>query len=150
MLTRSSAIDLPVTTPEVDIDGTTAATRRPTLLLRMNFSDRHLAVLSAFGELDAATAPSLAGLLWPRLQTKLAAIVIDLSNLTFLAVAGLELLSDAHAHAWHRGIALGIVNNTRTVEHALAAAGLADTLPTFADLREARAAMLPGQPASAA
>ncbi|CAM05925.1 anti-anti-sigma factor [Saccharopolyspora erythraea NRRL 2338] len=112
------------------------------LRLRLDFTDPELAVLSASGELDALTTPALADLLWPRLMSKLSAIVVDLSGLRFLGVAGLELLVAANRYAQHRGIAFGVVNNTRTVDRALAAGGLDRTLVCYDSASEARAAVL--------
>ncbi|MBA8824935.1 anti-anti-sigma factor [Saccharopolyspora lacisalsi] len=145
MLTSTPFTDHPAIAPDAEsvADGgptPTPAAARSALLLRMNFSDPQLAVLTMAGDLDTATAPRLAELLWSRLSTKLPAIVLDLSGLTFLGVAGLELLASAHAYAGHRGIRLVVVNHTRTVDRALAAGGLDTTLSCFATAADARAA----------
>ncbi len=108
-----------------------------TLLLRMNFAHPNLAVLTATGDLDTTTAPQLADLLWPRLTTHVPAIVLDLRHLTFLGVAGLKLLANAHSYATTRGIRLSIVHNTPTVERALSAGGLDTTVPCFTTLSTA-------------
>ncbi len=117
-------------------------TERSALLLRMDFSDPQLAVLTASGDLDTVTAPRLAELLWPRLLTKLPAIALDLSELTFLGVAGLELLASTRAYTGYRGITLVVVNHTRTVDRALAAGGIDAALPCFATAADARAAIV--------
>lgn len=113
--------------------------KRSPLLLRMNFTDPRSAVLAVSGELDAATAPQLAELLWPRLMTTLSAIALDLSKLTFLGVAGMEILVSAHNYAGQRGITFTIINSTRTVDRALAAGGLDVALPCFATVADAHA-----------
>lgn len=118
------------------------------LALRMDFADPRFAVLNASGDLDEVTAPQLAELLWPRLVTALPALAVDISKLTFLGVAGLELLANANGYAQHRGVALVIVNNTRAVDRALAAGGLDVTLSCFATVADARASAVPADRAA--
>lgn len=113
------------------------------LRLSMDFTDPQLAVLTATGDLDVVTTPRLAELLWPRLQTVLRTLVLDLRAVRFLGVSALELLICAHSYATHRGITLCVINSTPAVDRALAAAGLTETLPCFASLSTARAALAP-------
>ena len=121
------------------------ATPRPAergrLRLRMDFTDPQLAVLAATGELDTVTTPQLAEVLWPRLQTKLTTLALDLSETSFLGVDALQLLARAHHYATHRGTTLCVINSSSTVERALAAAGLDTILPCFASLPTARTAL---------
>ncbi|WP_182543308.1 STAS domain-containing protein [Halosaccharopolyspora lacisalsi] len=100
-------------------------------LLRTSYTEPHVQVLSAAGDLDLATTPQLEQLLWPRLQTTLSALVVDLSEVTFLCLAGVELLAHAHAYAGHRGIAFGVVNSNHAVDRALTAGELQASLPCF-------------------
>lgn len=89
------------------------------LLLRMSYPVPEVAVMSVAGEVDMATMPRLSELLGPRLKTKLAVLVIDLREVTFFGVAGVELLVAAHAHASHRGTSLCVVTGTRAVDRVL-------------------------------
>ncbi|QUH02946.1 STAS domain-containing protein [Saccharopolyspora erythraea] len=111
------------------------------LRLRMDFTEPPVAVLCVSGELDAATTPRLAEVLWPRLLTELRALVIDLGDVSFLGVDALRLLAGAHSEAAHRGVALCLTDSARPVRRALAAAGLHDALPCFDDVAAARAAL---------
>ncbi|GAB3290771.1 hypothetical protein GCM10027563_28570 [Parasphingorhabdus pacifica] len=97
-------------------------------------------MLAASGELDALSTPRLAELLWSRLLTDASAIAVDLRELTFLGVAGLELLACAHAYAHQRGIALSVINTSRAVERALKAGGADTALPCFTGVAAARTA----------
>ncbi len=118
------------------------------LQLRMDYADPLAAVLRVTGDLDLDTAPRMAELLWSRLRTELPAIVIDLREVVFLGVAGLELVSAAHAHAQQHGIVLVVVSSTRAVDRALATGGLDTALPCFADLGAARRAVRTSTPAA--
>lgn len=117
--------------------------------LCMDFTDPQLAVLTVTGDLDVVTTPRLAELLWPRLQTMLKTLVLDLHAVSFLGVSALELLACAHTYAIHRGITLCVINTTPAVKRALAAGGLAEALPCFASLSAARTALAPGLEAQA-
>ncbi|QIZ35418.1 STAS domain-containing protein [Saccharopolyspora sp. ASAGF58] len=96
----------------------------PTLRLRLTYPSRDVVVLTATGEVDTATAPRVAALLWPRLLTKLSTVVLDLSGVTFLGVAGLELIIAALAYASHRDVEFIVAGGSTAVERALRAGGL--------------------------
>lgn len=96
-----------------------SAAENESLLLRMSYPVPEVAVMSVAGEVDLATMPRLSRLLWPRLKTTLAVLVIDLREVTFLGVAGVELLVAAHAHAGHRGIPLCVVTGARALDRVL-------------------------------
>lgn len=89
------------------------------LRLRLSYPDHSMVVLAATGVIDAVTAPTLAALLWPRLLTKLSTVVIDLSRVTFLGVAGLELINAAHSYAPYRNLELIVIGGPIAVERAL-------------------------------
>ncbi|CAM02875.1 anti-anti-sigma factor [Saccharopolyspora erythraea NRRL 2338] len=135
----------PVTEPFDDSPGRRGGGRPAVhergLRLRMDFTEPPVAVLFVSGELDAATTPRLAEVLWPRLLTELRALVIDLDEVGFLGVDALRLLASAHSYASHRGITLCLTDSSRPVRRALAAAALQDALPCFGDVDAARAAV---------
>lgn len=122
--------------------GCRAPSRQPAgharLRLRMDFTDPHLAVLTVAGDLDGSSTSRLAELLWPRLQTKLTTLVLDLHEVSFLGVDALQLLAHAHHYTTHRDITLCLINGTPTVDRALAAADLDTVLPCFASVDSAR------------
>jgi anti-anti-sigma factor len=96
----------------------------PALRLRLTYPSCGVVVLTATGEIDIATAPRVAALLWPRLLTKLSTVVLDLSGVTFLGVAGLELIIAALAYAPHRDVEFIVVGGSTAVERALCVGGL--------------------------
>ncbi|MGW1679325.1 STAS domain-containing protein [Saccharopolyspora sp. NPDC002376] len=96
----------------------------PALRLRLTYPSPEVVVLTATGEVDTATAPRVAALLWPRLLTKLSAVVLDLSGVTFLGVAGLKLITAARAYAPFRDVEFTVVGGSTAVERALRAGGL--------------------------
>lgn len=108
--------------------------------LSLSCTDPQVVVLSAAGDVDLATTPRLSRLLWPRLWSTPAAVIVDLSRVRFLGLAGVELLARAHAYADHRGIAFSVVTSTRAVDRALIAGGLRAGPPCFATSTAARGA----------
>lgn len=92
------------------------------------------------GELGADSAPQLQAMLAPRLVPAIHTLIVDLSGLDFLGVAGLELLLRTNRHTHSLGIALRLVTGRRRcVERALRAAGLQRVLPASPDLEAALA-----------
>ena len=65
-----------------------------------------------------------------RLLTELSTVVLDLSGVTFLGVAGLELISAAHAYAPYRNQELIVIGGPTAVERALRAGRLDGSAPT--------------------
>ncbi len=101
-------------------------------------------VIRAAGELDAATAPQLQEMLEPRLSSKTDTVILDLSELHFLGVAGLELLARARQRAASRAMLVCLVDGPVCVDRALRAAGWTETVPTFTSV-EAAVAELSGR-----
>ncbi|MHA6801524.1 STAS domain-containing protein [Bounagaea algeriensis] len=88
-------------------------------------------VLRVAGELDSSTAPRLHELLAPRLSSTVESVILDLSELDFMGVAGLELLNHARRRGAGRAISVCIVDGPVCVDRALRAAGWSDTVPTY-------------------
>lgn len=101
-------------------------------------------VIGVAGELDAGTAPRLHELLAPRLSSTVETVILDLSELRFLGVAGLELLAHARRRAASRAMTVCIVDGPVCVDRALRAAGWNETVPTIASV-EAAVAELTGR-----
>ncbi|MER7077820.1 anti-sigma B factor antagonist [Saccharopolyspora kobensis] len=97
----------------------------PALHLLLTYPSRDVAVVTAIGDIDTATAPRVSALLWPRLLTKLSAVVLDLSGVAFLGVAGLELITAARTYAPYRDVEFTVVGGPIAVERALRAGELA-------------------------
>lgn len=106
-----------------------AAEIDPALRLRLTYPSRDVVVLTVVGEVDTAAVPHVAALLWPRLLTKLSTVVLDLRDVTFLGVAGLELIIAALAYAPHRDVEFSVVGGSTAVERALRAGGLDSSSP---------------------
>lgn len=111
----------------------------------MHYAPPQAPVLAVTGEVDAVTTPRLAELLWTRLQSTMPALVLDLSEVSFLGLDGITLLAAVERYARYRGTAVHLVTRTRAVDRALQAGGLTDTLPRFHTTAAARA----GQPSAA-
>lgn len=108
------------------------------LRLRLRYPGAGVVVLVATGEIDVATAPRMAALLWPRLLTGLHKVVLDLTGITFLGVAGLELISAVRAYAPYRDVEVVVLSSTVAVARALRAGGLADAATSALETGERR------------
>jgi anti-anti-sigma factor len=87
------------------------------LLLDLHRQGPDAAVVHVRGELDRATAPTLASCLNELLDTgsRCKTLVIDLTAITFLDLGGLNLLLDAHQQAAARGTTFGLAGCGRQV-----------------------------------
>lgn len=82
-------------------------------------------VVTIVGDFDAVSAPHVSNLLGPRLSTPgLRMLVLDLSQLSFLASAGLQVLVKTSTQADPRGIKVRLVMGPRNVTRALEVTGL--------------------------
>ncbi|MFI7669505.1 STAS domain-containing protein [Nocardia sp. NPDC049526] len=91
---------------------------------------------SVLGEVDSGTVAEFERQLLATLHTAAPTIVIDLSELGFLGVAGLEVLDDARA--WSRYThEMYLVTGTGCADHVIAASGMTACLDTFANLDDA-------------
>ncbi|MFL6143737.1 MAG: STAS domain-containing protein [Labedaea sp.] len=83
-------------------------------------------LVTVSGDVDALTAPRLHELLTHRLRTRPTTLTVDLSQVTFLGVAGLTVLARSVVLAKMRGIRLRLaVGDNRTVARLVDLAGLA-------------------------
>ncbi len=110
-----------------------AASGGPSSRLRARVSRPHqdAIVVAVDGDVDAATIEHLREVLWPRLSAAARALVIELTGVGFLGVAGLQLLHQAHLWTQERGIALGLVVGGGEAERAVHVAGLDGDVPCF-------------------
>lgn len=93
-----------------------------------------LLVVMAIGEVDAFTVPLLRDGLRPDVPPTL---VLDLSEVTFLGVAGLRVLHDAVARTRKAHRRIGIVAATPPVERALRLLRAARDVPVYQNLADA-------------
>ena len=93
----------------------------PGLRVQLTRPRADLTVLTAAGDIDSSNVAELAGLLWPALLVEHTSIVLDFTAVTFLGVAGLELLSAANTYAPHRGLRIVLIAGQPAVERAVRA-----------------------------
>ncbi|GHG30491.1 MULTISPECIES: STAS domain-containing protein [Amycolatopsis] len=113
--------------------------RHPGLRLRTAWPAPHAVLVTARGDLDSATAGDLATLLSDRLWATPERLVVDLSEVDFLGVAGVRVLLHAALQAGQAGTELLVVTGTNPmVRRALQVTG-ADRRLALADQRPAPA-----------
>jgi anti-anti-sigma factor len=113
--------------------------RHPGLRLRTAWPAPHAVLVTARGDLDSATAGDLATLLSDRLWATPERLVVDLSEVDFLGVAGVRVLLHAALQARPAGTELLVVTGTNPmVRRALRVTG-ADRQLALADRRPAPA-----------
>lgn len=100
------------------------------LQLRLSRPTSTCVVMHVAGDIDAHSAPRLDELLAPSLASTAETLVLDLSQVSFFGVAGLELLDHVRQHAASRRIEICIVDGPTCVERALLAAGWSESVPT--------------------
>lgn len=100
-------------------------------------------IATLIGDIDMINAAEVRAALAGAVDTTSAAVVVvDLSGVTFLGSTGLALLVDAHAAATEAGLNLCLVTgDNRVVIRPLQISHLDHTIPTFATLNQAAAAL---------
>lgn len=100
-------------------------------------------IVTVIGDVDASTTPQLRHELDQAFaEAGAGAVVVDLTEVTFLASRGLSMLVDAHRDASARTPLRVVVDHTRPVIRPLQVTGLADVLAVFHYVEEA----LEGEP----
>ena len=97
-------------------------------------------VVSASGVVDMLTSPLLEASLTTSLKQKPAAIIVDLSEVEFLASAGMGVLVAAREQA-ASDIRFGVVASGPATSRPLTLIGLADIIGLYPTLAEARDAL---------
>ena len=85
-----------------------ASTHQRGFEVRESWSDR-LLVLSVDGDVDMLTAPQLSSAICEALEKSPTALVVDLTEVTFLASIGMSVLVAAHEAATALSVRLGVV-----------------------------------------
>jgi anti-anti-sigma factor len=95
-------------------------------------------VLRVAGEIDVLTAPTLAAAIErqvaDRAEHDIRPLVLDLTEVTFLASAGLAVLANAKVLAARRDIEVGVVATARVVLRPLTLTGLDQALHVAPDV----------------
>lgn len=100
------------------------------------YNEHGATVVAVIGELDMLTTPLLESRVIDELAEGPAALVLDLSGVTFLGSSGLALLVQTRERATERGIRLRLVAGSQPVNRPLTATGL-DSLFDIVDSRDA-------------
>jgi anti-sigma B factor antagonist len=97
-----------------------------------------LVVIVGLGEIDSITAPKLSTSLHRELERQPTVLVLDLTDVSFLGVAGLQVLECALARAKTLSLALNLVHHDQsTVQSALRAGAMTGIFPTFRTVAQA-------------
>lgn len=97
-------------------------------------------VISVAGALDALTSPQLESAVVAAMQQKPSAVVVDLSDVDFLASAGMAVLVAAREKA-DGVLGFGVVAEGPATSRPLRLVGLAELIGVYATLDEALAAL---------
>ncbi|NUR07539.1 MAG: STAS domain-containing protein [Nocardioidaceae bacterium] len=83
------------------------------MLLRLDVEDRDgTALITATGEIDAATADSLSTAVTGALEDGSPRVLVDFAQVTFIDSTGLGVLVKAHRGAGEKGAIFGVVHPT--------------------------------------
>lgn len=103
-----------------------------------------LVVVVVVGEIDSLTAPKLSTTLHCELERQPGVLVLDLTGVSFLGVAGLQVLDCALARAKTIPVALNLVHHDQSVvQSALRAGVMTGLFTTFRTVAQACARSAP-------
>lgn len=85
---------------------------------------RETTVITVVGPLDLLSTPRFAEFLRARLHDTASELVLDLSRVSFLGVAAIEVLLNTESHARSTGLHLILATDTHVVDRALQALDL--------------------------
>lgn len=130
-------MDTPESAPTSDAGSTSS--RRPDRELALDVAQPYpgVVLISATGEVDEANVGRLEDFLDSRLTTHLSAIALDLTRVSFLGIAGLDMLRGAQVRAAQLGVNVHLVVTNYEVLRALRAAGLTEVLSVHDTVRSA-------------
>jgi len=100
-----------------------ACTHQRGFEVRESWSDGFL-VLSVDGDVDMLTAPQLSGAICEGLEKSPTALVVDLTEVTFLASIGMSVLVAAHEAATALSVRLGVVAEGPTTSRPMRILGI--------------------------
>src|SRR5690349_8089592 len=109
------------------------------LSVRVDRPAEDVVVVAVAGEIDSVTAPKLSTFLHRELEGQPAALILDLTAVSFLGVAGLHVLDCALDRSKTLSVALSVVHHEESpVQSALRAAAMTGDFPTFRTVTQAR------------
>jgi anti-anti-sigma factor len=108
-----------------------------TLQVKVVRHNAHLSVCRVAGEIDLLTVSTLARVLDDLYEQAVPAVVVDLTDVTYCAAAGVRVLLDATKRARWSGQRLGVVIASLRVARVLTATDTADGIDSYSNLSEA-------------
>jgi len=118
--------------------------REGMLSVRVDRPAEDLVVIAVAGEIDSVTAPKLSTSLHRELERRPAVLILDLTAVSFLGVAGLHVLGCALDRSKTLSVALSLVHGEDSpVQSALRAAAMTGDFPTFRTVTQARSSSVP-------
>lgn len=119
------------------VPGSAPAVAAHRLHLRLSRPTSIAVVVHVAGEWDDSSAGRVREFLEQRLASTAETVVVDLSEVEFLSVAGLELLAHARQVAEDRDTTLRVVDGPVCVDRALRAAEATASIPRYPGLNAA-------------
>ena len=111
------------------------------LRVRVVKHNEDLHVCRVAGEIDLLTVSTLASVLEDLQLRRVPAVIVDLTEVTYCAAAGVRVLLDATAHARWAGQRLAVVIASLTVARVLRATETTEGIENYASLSEAMLAL---------
>jgi len=111
------------------------------LQVRVVRHNEDLHVCRVAGEIDLLTVTTIAKVLEDLQQRRVPAIIVDLTEVTYCAAAGVRVLLDATARARWAGQRLAVVIASLTVARVLRATETTEGIENYATLSEAMVAL---------
>ncbi len=112
-----------------------------TLQVRVVKHNEDLHVCRVAGEIDLLTVSTLAQVLDDLSRRRVHAVIVDLTDVTYCAAAGVRVLLDATARARWAGQRLAVVIASLTVARVLSATETTEGIENYASLSEAMVAL---------
>lgn len=141
-MTAQASLEIPaIDQPARSTGPNFAILSAPQLRARVSRPHQDALVVAVDGEVDAASVEHLREVLWPRLSATVGTLVVELTGVDFLGVAGLQLLHRAHLSAQSRGLAMTLVFDGGEVERAVHVAGLDEDVACFSTAEHALRAL---------
>jgi anti-anti-sigma factor len=108
------------------------------MLLRVDIADRDgLALVTAAGEIDAATAETLSTAVIGALEDGYPRVVVDFAQVTFIDSTGLGVLVKAHRTAVGRDAEFGVMHPTPQTRKLIKVLGLDQLLNIYDNSEQA-------------
>jgi anti-anti-sigma factor len=112
-----------------------------TLQVRLVRHNEGLHVCRVAGEIDLLTVSTLGNVLDDLHHSRVPAVIVDLTEVTYCAAAGVRVLLDATARARWAGQRLAVVIASLTVARVLSATETTGGIDNYASLSEAMVAL---------